>query len=128
MCVEAQIFQPLILLDELCMARDNSSDSVIQPLYALFDREQRKSFKEHYLDLSLNLSGALIITTTNNIEKLKPALKSRLVNFAINPPNTQQMRKIVQTMFTEMLIELELTDHFTLTLTPVPALKAQIKI
>ena len=112
MCVEAKTFQPLILIDELCMARDNTSDSVIQPLYSLFDREQRKSFKEHYLALELDLSGTLIITTTNNFEQLKPALKSRLVNFEIKPPTKKQMHGIVATLYNESLTELALTPYF----------------
>ncbi|PCI58513.1 MAG: hypothetical protein COB35_13650, partial [Gammaproteobacteria bacterium] len=112
MCVEAKTFQPLILIDELCMARDNTSDSVIQPLYSLFDREQRKCFKEHYLALELDLSGTLIITTTNNFEQLKPALKSRLVNFEIKPPTKKQMHGIVATLYNESLTELALTPYF----------------
>ena len=51
MCYEAKSFQPVLLIDELCMAKDNHYDSIIQPLYSFFDREQRKCFKENYLNL-----------------------------------------------------------------------------
>jgi len=61
MCFEAKSFQPIILIDELCMAKDNPQDSIIQPLYAFFEREQRKSFKESFLNLELDLSGTIIL-------------------------------------------------------------------
>ena len=92
MCYEAKSFQPILLIDELCMARDNQHDSIIQPLYSFFDREQRKCFKENFLNLELDLSGAIVFTTTNDFKQLKPALKSRLVNIDIKTPTPQQMQ------------------------------------
>ena len=59
MCFEAKSFQPVILIDELCMAKDNPQGSIIQPLYSFFEREQRKSFKENFLNLELDLSGCI---------------------------------------------------------------------
>ena len=101
------------------MARDNSNDSVIQPLYSMFDREQRKSFREHYLDINLDLSGALFISTTNNFDKLKPALKSRLVNIEIKPPTQKQMYGIVATIHHDSLLKMKLMPYFKAELSPI---------
>ena len=118
MCLEAKTFQPLILLDELCMAKDTDNESVIHPLYAFFDQNQRKAFKDHYLNIDLDLSGALIITTTNEFEKLRPALKSRLTNIEIKPPTAHQMKYILQTTYNSCLQEMGLTKYFTPSLSP----------
>jgi len=118
MCMEAKTFQPLILLDELCMAKDTDNESVIHPLYAFFDQNQRKAFKDHYLNIALDLSGALIITTTNEFEKLRPALKSRLTNIEIKPPTAHQMKFILQTTYKSCLLEMGLTKYFTPSLSP----------
>ncbi len=112
MCLEARTFQPLILIDELCMVRDNNSDSVIQPLYGLFDREQRKDFKEHYLDIELDLSGTLIITTSNHYKNLKPALKSRLINIEIERSTIKKMHVIVQNLYNSAIVDMALTSYF----------------
>ena len=112
MCFESKSFQPIILIDELCMAKDNQHDSIIQPLYAFFDREQRKCFKENYLNLELNVSGAFIFTTTNDYESLKPALKSRLVNNEIEPPTPLQMQAITLNIYQQCLVDMQLADYF----------------
>ena len=113
MCFEAKSFQPIILIDELCMAKDNPQDSIIQPLYTFFEREQRKSFKENFLNIELDLSGAIIFTTTNNLESLKPALKSRLVNFDIEAPTPNQMQAIIQNMYKHCLADMKLESYFS---------------
>jgi len=112
MCFEAKSFQPVILIDELCMAKDNQNESIIQPLYSFFDREQRKCFKENFLNLDLDVSGALIFTTTNDYESLKPALKSRLVNIEIEPPTPIQMQAITQNMYQHCLADMKLERYF----------------
>jgi len=112
MCYEAKSFQPVLLIDELCMAKDNNYDSIIQPLYSFFDREQRKCFKENYLNLELDLSGAIIFTTTNDYKTLKPALKSRVMNIEIKPPTPKQMRFIVQSIYETSLLDMKLQHYF----------------
>lgn len=112
MCYEAKSFQPILLIDELCMARDNQHDSIIQPLYSFLDREQRKYFKENFLNLELDLSGAIIFTTTNDYKQLKPALKSRLVNIDIKAPSPKQMQSIVQNIYESCLLDMKLQHYF----------------
>lgn len=118
MCFEAKSFQPTILIDELCMAKDNPQDSIIQPLYSFFEREQRKSFKESFLNLELDLSGTIIFTTTNDFELLKTALKSRLVNMEIEPPTPGHMKAITQNMYKDCLIDMKLKQYFDDKLSP----------
>ncbi len=113
MCFEAKSFQPIILIDELCMTKDNHQESIIQPLYSFFEREQRKCFKENFLNLELDLSGTIIFTTTNDFESLKPALKSRLVNVEIDPPTPEQMKAITQTMYKHCLTDMKLERYFS---------------
>jgi hypothetical protein len=113
MCYEAKSFQPVLLIDELCMAKDNNYDSIIQPLYSFFDREQRKCFKENYLNLELDLSGVIIFTTTNDYKPLKPALKSRVININIDPPTPIQMKSIAQNIYENCLSDMKLQHYFT---------------
>ncbi|GAA6204526.1 AAA family ATPase [Thalassotalea sp. SU-HH00458] len=113
MCFEAKSASPIILIDELCMAKDNHQESIIQPLYSFFEREQRKCFKENFLNIELDLSGAIIFTTTNDFESLKPALKSRVVNIDIEAPTPNQMQAIVQSIYEQCLVDMKLESYFS---------------
>lgn len=113
MCFEAKSASPIILIDELCMAKDNHQESIIQPLYSFFEREQRKCFKENFLNIELDLSGAIIFTTTNDFESLKPALKSRVVNIDIEAPTPNQMQAIIQNIYEQCLVDMKLESYFS---------------
>ncbi|WP_170309615.1 AAA family ATPase [Litorilituus lipolyticus] len=103
--VKASTAQPIVLLDEICLARPDIDHSIVPSLLGLFDIEQRKSVKEQFLDVEMDLSSVLFFTTTNNYENLIPAIKSRLKNYDIQPPSQQQMRTICQNIYTNYLTE-----------------------
>lgn len=101
-----------LLLDELCLAKTEGEHSLVPSLLGLLDLEQRKSVKERYLDVTMDCSGIFICTTTNNLENVLPALRSRLTNFNILPPNNCQMHTISNEIYKTYLQEKNLTKFF----------------
>ena len=101
-----------LLLDELCLAKTEGEHSLVPSLLGILDLEQRKHVKERYLDINMNCSGAFICTTTNNIENLLPAVRSRLMNFDILPPSKTQMHTISNEIYKIFLNEKKLTKFF----------------
>ena len=110
--MKTETYQPCILLDELCLAKCEGEHSIVPSLLALFDYEQRKCVKERYLDLDMDCSGIIFFTTTNNIENLLPAVRSRLTNFEILPPSSDEMLVVCNEIYKSFLAEKGLRKLF----------------
>lgn len=104
--------QPVILFDELCMAKDTEDHSVIHPLYTLFDRDSAGHFRDLFVDLPMDTSFVLAFCTTNNLEALRPALRSRLSSFHIEAPSREEMRLLAQKMYRQLLERFNVRAHF----------------
>ncbi|GAA6172044.1 hypothetical protein NBRC116592_17140 [Colwellia sp. KU-HH00111] len=111
--LKSETYQPCLLLDELCLAKDGTDYSIVPCLLSLLDSEQRKSFKERFLDIEIDCSGILLFSTTNNIENLLPAVRSRLTSFDISPPNSTEMRTICNEIYKSYVKEKNLTSLFS---------------
>lgn len=104
--------QVSILIDEVCLVKNTGEHNIAPTLYGLFESEQRKCVKENFMGINIDFSHALMFTTTNNIENLLPALRSRLKNFTIKAPDTNQMRVIGQNIYQDLLEEKKLSQFF----------------
>ena len=69
---------PVILLDEIDRAADESRSSIMGVLVELLDPEQNNSFQDHFLDYPFDLSEVLFITTCNNTTNISVAVMDRL--------------------------------------------------
>jgi hypothetical protein len=75
--------------------------NIVPTLLGLFESEQSKSLTENFLGISVDFSGLIIFTTTNDIGNLLPALRSRIVSFSILEPSSDQMKTIANNIYTK---------------------------
>ena len=75
---QAGVRNPLILLDEIDkMSRDGHGDPTSAMLEVL-DGEQNKAFRDHFVELPLDLSHCMFIATANSLENIPRPLMDRM--------------------------------------------------
>ncbi len=76
--IEAKSNNPLILFDEIDkMAHDMRGDPASAMLEVL-DREQNKTFRDNFVELPIDLSNCMFITTANSLDTIQRPLLDRM--------------------------------------------------
>lgn len=76
--IEAKSSNPLILLDEIDkMASDMRGDPASAMLEVL-DREQNKTFRDNFIEIPVDLSNCMFITTANSLDTIARPLLDRM--------------------------------------------------
>ena len=75
---EAKVNNPLILLDEIDKVGVDTRGSVSDALLEVLDSEQNSTFRDNYLELDLDLSKVLFVTTANTLDTIPLPLLDRM--------------------------------------------------
>lgn len=91
---------PIFLVDEIDKSYGSNRFNPMAPFYSLLEKHSAKKFKDEALEIEIDVSRVIWMATANYIVDIPEPILSRMRVVNIPKPTQDQMRNIVQSIYT----------------------------
>lgn len=108
---------PVLVIDEIDKFAPESGanrDTPVHTLLDLLEPDSARRYRDMSLQLEMDASRMIVVCTANDRERIAPPLLSRLTEFHIAPPTTDQRRTILEGYLAALLEAHEFPANMTL--------------
>lgn len=96
---------PLMVLDEVDKAGGDSRYDPMGPLYGLLERDTARKFKDEFVEVDIDASHILWVSTANDERTLSDPILNRMNVYSVPRPNAEQAFGIACRLYAEIVAE-----------------------
>lgn len=101
--VGGELANPVMVLDEVDKAGGDSRYDPLGPLYELFEHDTARHFRDEFVDIEMDASHILWITTANDASSIPEPILNRMNVYTVPRPDPDESYRIACRLYQDIL-------------------------